>query len=73
MQGFLRRREFYELIVKAIFNTQQCRRNFEDHIFAGSATSFDDALQTFDLTDNIAAQLAQAQHAERVTDFLQQF
>ena len=41
-------------------------------IFSLAATALDNRLQTFDFAIDIATQLAEAEHAKRVADFLQQ-
>ena len=71
-QRILRHGETNELLVEPVLDAQQCGRDIENDLFAGNAAAFDDRFEPVDFAIDVAAKLAESQHAERVTDLLQQ-
>ncbi len=68
----LRYRQPDELLVQPVLNTQQRGSDIEHDVVVRGAAVLDDRLEAVDLSVDIAAQFAQPEHAESVTDLLQE-
>ena len=63
-----RHREPYQLLIETILDAQQGRCNVEYYLLFAAAP-LDDGFEALDLAVDIAAQLAETQHAQRIGDF----